>query len=183
LRKLLFLFLVCIAGPVFAQPQEKEVSGRNKNISDLSVKNFIYAQGGYCLIGYNGSVNYERQLFRLGKNRSAAVTMRAGYGKWLFWTGGGPGGILSANMVFFKKASHLEGGFGAGALYDRKFYEQMVEQYRHFNGEPPLPKHECMIYTPVINLGYRYQNPTGEFIFRVGMCYPEGAYTGIGVAF
>jgi hypothetical protein len=183
LRNLYLLFLVCIAGPLLAQSGEKEVSGRNKDISDLPVKNFIYAQGGYSLIGYNGSVNYERLLFRLGKNRSAAVTMRAGYGRWLYWTGGGPGGILCVHMVLFKKSSHLEAGFGGGALYDRKFYELKVEQYKHYNGDPPGPKSECMIYTPVINLGYRYLNPTEEFLFRVGICYPEGVYTGIGIAF
>jgi hypothetical protein len=183
ISRFLIILLALLPGAVYAQISGRERIKSTDESLNFNSKNSIYGQASFILIGYSATVNYERMLFPIGRNKSTCACIRAGYGYWAYWTGGGPAGILTANMVFFKRVNHLEAGFGAVALYDKKHYEMMVDEYNNYNGDPPGPKSECMIYNPAINLGYRYQNPDGNFIFRIGISYPEGGYTGLGYTF
>lgn len=85
-------------------------------------------------------------------------------------------------MVFFRKANHIETGLGDVVLYDRKKYEMILNNHMNANEQPPS-KRNCMIFTPGINLGYRYQKPGSYEVFRIVLSYPEGVYLGMGFAF
>jgi hypothetical protein len=145
-------------------------------------KNNIYLIASFILIGGSATINYERMILQMGGKLSACFYVRLGYGYWADWTDGGIGGILSTNMLFFRKASHIETGFGAVALYDRKRYKDILRQPPNTYNQP-TSKRDCMIYNPVLNLGYRYQDPGKLCIFRIGLSYPEGGYLGLGINF
>lgn len=144
-------------------------------------KNTIYVTGSYLLIGGSVSVNYERLILNMGKNSSMFLFLRAAYGYWAVWTSGGPAGILSANILFLKNVHHIETGFGVVKLYDKKSYEYALENAR-LGYNPPVKNH-YMIFNPVINVGYRYQNPENHIMLRIGLSYPEALYAGLGVNF
>jgi hypothetical protein len=147
-----------------------------------SFKNNIYPEVGYWLIGGSVTINYERMIFQTGKISTARFFLRAGYGYWAFWTGGGPAGILAFNIVLFNKAHHLETGPGIVVLYDNSKNHDDIFRPPDPN-EQPHSWRENIIYTPEINIGYRYQKPGKHFIFRIGLSYPEGVYSGLGISF
>ena len=171
------LILAMLKGTIYGQLNNKEIVNQNIDSLKPADKNNIYVAAGYFFIMYNATVNYERMLLYLGRKESTSLYLRAGYGKWAVWTSGGNGGILSANMVFFKSASHLEAGVGAFALFDQKRYELSLKF------DPPASKKDNMIYNPSINFGYRYQKSGRHSVFRIGLSYPEGLFAALGAAF
>jgi hypothetical protein len=177
MRYSFIIFLALLPGTTYGQLPNRGSVKQNIDSLNPEAKNNIYCVAGTWIIGLDATLNYERMILHLGQRKSISLSLRAGYGKWAYWTSGGNGGILSANLIYFKRASHIETGFGAVILFDREKYEMDVIF------EPPTSKKECMIYTPCINLGYRYQKPGGHSIFRIGFSYPEGAYAALGVAF
>jgi hypothetical protein len=170
------IILALLPGTIYGQLYNREIV--NQEIDSLipESKNTIYVAVGTYIIVLNGTVNYERMLLHLGQKKSSSLSLRAGYGKWAGWTSGGNGGILGANLVFFKSASHIEAGICAIALFDRKKYEVDLKY------EPPASKKDFMIYTPGINLGYKYQKPGRHEVFRIGVSYPEGVFAALGFA-
>jgi hypothetical protein len=171
------IILALLTEPIYGQSFNRVSEKHNIDTLNTENKNNIYVAAGYYIIMFNATINYERMVFHLGRRKSTNLFLRAGYGKWVDWTSGGTGGILGANLIFFKGSSHLETGFGAIVLYDRKMYEDVLEH------EPPASKKDFMIYNPCINLGYRYQKPGRHGVFRIGLSYPEGGYAALGVAF
>lgn len=171
------IILALLHGTISGQSYNRELVNQDIDSLKPESKNAIYVAAGTWIIVFSGTVNYERMLLHLGRKESTTLYLRAGYGKWAVWTSGGIGGILSANLVFFTSASHLEAGFGAVMLYDRNKYEDVLEF------APPASKKDAMIYNPCINLGYRYQQPGRHSVFRIGLSYPEGAYGALGFAF
>ena len=186
MRIIIILLLIVSYGTANAQPAGSDSILKLHDLKHQSSeipKNNIYAGGSYYIILGSGTINYERRILRFGKESSACIFLRTGFGYWFDWLSGGPAGIISANMVFFKRASHLEAGLGAVALYDQKYYKLINEN--GMNPDDVFPsKLDCTIFNPAINLGYRYQEPGKKFLFRIGLSYPEGpVYLGLGIAF
>ena len=204
------IILVILTGRIYAQPTvfysentlpdfHYALSGKMKNelcaylfnspvqenlVDSLKheLKNIIYAAASVFLIGGSLTVNYERMILHIGNKSNTHLYLRSAYGSWVGWLAGGPGGIISTNILFFGGNHHIEAGFGAGLIYNREHYEDVLEQSKIFYDIPPSKK-DYMYSIPVINLGYRYMNPGMPVIFRTGLSYPEGLYAGLGFAF
>lgn len=111
--------------------------------------------------------------------------MRAFSGAYATWGSGGPYGSLSLQSVFGRKKSHLEIGLGLAALYDRLSHKIGISNANYpYQGYEPKPTFgDYTSWTPAVSVGYRYQKPTGGFIFRTGAGFPDGVYLSIGLAF
>jgi len=115
------------------------------------------------LFEYN--FNYERNL----SHRSKSYTnVRMGFGKGMFIVAG-EGIYLNPSMIeFFGKGnSHLELDLGfkymvTNSITNPSFFETFI---------------------PDIFAGYRYEKPSGSFIFRAGNNYPTLVNVGIGYKF
>ena len=149
------------------------------------LKNTIYASGtlGWWFVA---SASYERRLFSTDNKFYANYYLRASYGGGNSWNTKssieGPYGSLSLQGVFGPKKSHLELGLGFAALYDIDGYGIEVRSANLSNSSEPS-RSDFTIWAPAISVGYRYQKPTGGFIFRTGMSYPDGVYLSFGFAF
>ena len=123
-------------------------------------KNVIYANVGKLFSPYLGYANYERLLFstyiKFYIRASAGVFTELSDFKNGYWSNV-PYGSLSMQGVFGLKESHLELGLGLSTILYISF--------------------------PTVSVGYRYQKPTGGFIFRSGIGFPDGIYLSLGLAF
>jgi hypothetical protein len=177
MRYLFIIILSMLSGLMYCQVFRRESGKQDIDSLKHEIKNSIYISAGSYIILMDANINYERMVIRLGRKKAISLFLRAGFGKWASWTSGGTGGILGANLMFLTGSSHIEAGFGAVALFNKEMYEMDLKF------EPPASIKENMIYSPCINIGYRYQKPGGHFIFRAGISYPEGVYGALGVAF
>ena len=82
------------------------------------------------------------------------------------------------------KNSHTELGLGLGTLFDKQGYgiEVSNTSIPHAGNEKPSRLNHTTI-TPAANIGYRYQKPSGGFVFRTGIGFPDGVYLSLGFAF
>ncbi|MBL6963511.1 MAG: hypothetical protein ISR55_06790 [Bacteroidetes bacterium] len=148
-------------------------------------KNVIYANTGTLGLWFTASANYERHLFSTDNTFNVNYYMRASAGAYATWGAEGPYGSLSLQGVFGAKKSHLELGLGLGALFDKTGYEIGVSNanYPYPGYEPEPSKGDYTNITPAATVGYRYQKPSGIFVFRTGIGYPDGFYLSLGFAF
>lgn len=122
-------------------------SQENTIYPNKNLKNIIYGSLGLNLPEFYipSGINYERSLYDSG---FVKLNGRTGAGFWIYWTESGINIPLTGQIVFFKKASHLEIGIGGQYIYD-------------FSGGITMLSH-------LLNIGYRYQKFNGKFIFRIG---------------
>lgn len=160
-----------------------QVSGQDSLITQP--KNVIYANAGTLGIWFTASANYERQLFSTDNKFYVIYYLRASAGAFATWVADGPYGSLSIQGVFGAKKSHLEFGLGLAAFYDKSGYENEFSSanYLYQGYESELSKGDYTNITPAVSLGYRYQKPTGGFVFRTGIGFPDGIYLSFGLAF
>lgn len=148
-------------------------------------KNVIYANAGTLGLWFTASANYERQLFSTDNKFYVNYYMRACAGAFATWGADGPYGSLSLQGVYGAKRSHLELNLGLAALFDKSGYEIGISNanypYPGYESEPS--KGDYTNWTPAVSVGYRYQRPTGGFVFRTGIGFPEGVYLSFGLAF
>lgn len=168
------LALVCYAVKVSGQDSLK-----------TQPRNVIYANVGTLGLWLTTSANYERQLLSTDTKYYATYYMRACGGVFATWGANGPYGSLSLQGVYGKEKAHLELGLGLAALYDQSSYKNDVSNANEHDqaNEPEPLKKDYTYWTPAASVGYRYQRPTGGFVFRTGIGFPDGAYVSIGLAF
>lgn len=147
-------------------------------------KNIIYVNAGTVIVYSAFSFNAERQLFATDKKYYINYYLKASAGGWAWWMqlGGGAYGSLSLQGVFGPKTSHLELGLGLGVLYDKQGYNYAVSDANYFR-EPLPSRGDFTTWAPAFSVGYRYQKPTGGFIYRVGAGFPDCIYISLGFAF
>jgi hypothetical protein len=111
------------------------------------------------------NINYERNIIQCPKSHT---NIRMGFGKILNEFGG-EGAFLNPSMVelFGKGNSHLELDLGfkymvTNSMSDPDFFETFV---------------------PDIFAGYRYEKPSGNFVFRAGNNFPTFINIGVGCKF
>lgn len=153
--------------------------GTDSGASQQGVKkNTIHAGVGSVglIAGYN--VNYERLIVPI---KMGQLWARATAGGWAIWTSSGPYQATSLVLLTGLRSNHFELHAGMSRMLDRQSYEDAQDMSRHFS--EPLPSKSSYTYFRAVGgIGYRYQKPSGRFIFRTGVAYPETVYLGLGVA-
>jgi len=122
-------------------------------------KNSVQGTTGTMLVFFTANVNYERMVKELPKSY---LSVKAGFGGYASWNSSGQTYSLSLVHLAGKKNNHLESGAGLIYLHEKGWESQLW---------------------PDLHIGYRYQKPDGELLFRTGLGFPEGLYLGAGFAF
>ncbi len=126
----------------------------------LSKKNTIHGSVGTALLGYTANIFYDRMLSE-SQDRRFSTFARVGYqSNLIIFTPAGRAFILEGGMLTGSNFGHFEGALGVT-------YIQVGND----------------VLRPAFSVGYRGQKPTGNFMFRTGLGFPELLYFGIGLAF
>lgn len=142
-----------------------KISYSQDSISYSSVipfkKNSIYGTLGAGYV-FDFTGNYERMIFYPlnRKIQSVGIRLSAGPGVSVFVSF--MQYISTLTVLTGKGNNHFE--FGAGADFIKAKYEDWQ-------------------IAPVVNLGYRFQKPGGDYIFRTGTGFPELLYLSVGFCF
>lgn len=158
----------------------KQSSGQD--LVETQSKNAIYANAGTLGLWFTASVNYERHLFSTDNKFHVNYYLRTCAGVYETWGADGPYGSLGLQGIFGAEKNHLELGLGLGVLYDKSGYEIGVSNANYFT-EPNPPRGDYTDWVPAVSVGYRYQKPSGGFVFRTGIGFPDGVYLSLGLAF
>jgi hypothetical protein len=165
-----FLFILSLsiyAGIGFGQ-------GSNDIKSIELKKNVLYGTFGVEYFEFYGTLmgNYERMIVELPPSFFFhSFWFRIGAGPW---RGGfdyperGWNFTSTLSTLIGRKSSHME--IGGGVLYTYNLYYKKFQPLirdRHLAG----------------NLGFRYQKPGGNFLFRTGIGWPEFTYLSFGICF
>jgi len=137
--------------------QNIEVS-RKKNSFLISGASSIMLNGMY-------SFDYERNVYKIGK---LETLLRIGYGEWYFIDYGVFSNLINGNSIntsiigLLGESSHkFEFNLGVRYIFLEEWEKERISQY-----------------LPILNIGYRYQNPFGKgLIFRAYV-----GDTGLGIA-
>jgi hypothetical protein len=165
--KLKTIFIFCFifsANLAFSQHYR---SGSN---TTLLKKNTFYVTLGVEIGEFYGTLlaNYEHMLFHIPNSFIHSMWLRVGGGPYTQWGGKGVNYVSTLSALIGRKSSHIEIGSGVLLSYnsiEKKFHPLVHNS--HLAG----------------NLGYRYQKPGGQFIFRAGIGWPEFTYLSLGVCF
>ena len=110
------------------------------------------------------NVTYERILLQRNKRYFRSLGVRATGGVWAGWESAGPYGMISASGLWGPQNSHFEACLGVADIKNTYYANQNY-------------------ISPTFALGYRYQEPEENFVFRIGSGFPELFYVSLGVAF
>lgn len=137
-----------------------------KNIEVSRKKNSFLISGASSIM-LNGmySFDYERNVYQKGKFETL---LRFGYGEWYFIDHGVFSSIIHGNSIntsingLFGESSHkFEYNLGIRFIFLEEWEKERISQY-----------------LPILNIGYRYQNPFGKgLIFKAYV-----GDTGLGIA-
>jgi hypothetical protein len=137
------------------------LKAQDKSLTGSMPRNTINAYVGV----FDLNINYERTLLQRPKS-SGKVRLGIGSGKFLT---AGEGKYVNAALVHLlgKKKSYLETNLGikcmiTNTISDPKFSEVII---------------------PDLFLGYRFENPSGGFVFRIGINHPTLINFGVGYKF
>ena len=146
-------------------------------------KNAIQVSAGFCGIFGAYNVTYERLIIPFKENSIIGLWAKGGFGGYgEIYSTGGPFQHLSLGVLTGENKGHFELNFGGARMYNKKALEDN-RTHMHPQFEPEQKKEDYVKFNPVGSIGYRYQKPSGNFIFRCGLGYPESIYIGIGVGF
>ncbi len=67
--------------------------------------------------------------------------------------------------------------------YEYSLYEYEQDPSSFINPPEKPQRQDYLFLKPVFSLGYRYQEPGGDFVFRIGMGFPVLVHLGLGFAF
>ena len=124
-------------------------------------ENSIYGTlGAGYVSGITG--NYERMIFYPIDSKIQSVGFRLGAGPGVSVFVSYMQYISALTVLTGKGNNHFE--FGAGADFIKeKYYDWQI--------------------VPIVNLGYRFQKPGGDYVFRTGTGFPELLYLSLGFCF
>ena len=118
-------------------------------------KNSIFIAAGSLGLYFSGSINYESQIHKFDRGIINNLRLKIAIGKVTEYNGDSGFISLSSVILTGKRKNFLESNIGIARLYD----------LLQLSG----------------GLGYRFMNR--NFIFRIGMAFPEGANLGAGFRF
>jgi hypothetical protein len=108
-----------------------------------------------------------------------------GYSRWAFWAENGSTYYSALNWIWGKGKNHLETSLGLSVLFESSSYKIGVSNSKVIYGGSGIEpsRLEYTLPLPSGNIGYRFQKPDSNFIFRTGIGWPEALYIGVGVSF
>jgi len=134
-------------------------------------KNAIYGSVGFMLMHVTGTVYYER-IKKLDSSFSTFANV--GIGRFANWNGDGGYSTFKVGLLSGLKKHHLELGVGAGFNWPKFGSGEEIFE---------LPFTNITKFGLAANIGYRFQKPQENFMFRIGASFPETLYIGFGVPF
>lgn len=145
-------------------------------------KNTIHATVGFAWLMGAYSVNYERMLVGFENRTLKGLWTKVSYGGWGVWSTGGPYQSVTLGILTGAKNSHFELNLGGARMVNNSGYEHDQGINSHLS-EPQPSKSDYIHFNLVGTVGYRYQKPGGNFLFRCGIGYPETIFVGLDTAF
>lgn len=168
--RVLFLFIL-LSNFTFAQSDESVVQGTlQKNSLSLNI--------GTALLANGGGVKYERIIPR--KKMYYTLSAGANLFRFDFFSTENHTVLFISNGLItgLDKRNHFEASIGLG--WDDVNKEASGSIYGGSGGSSAAQYSQ---FIPVANIGYRFQAPNKDFVFRTGVGFPELIYVGLGVAF
>ena len=172
----LLLFIAFTIYPCYGQ-------NSGDNPQEVINKNALQVSAGFS--GFRGAyhVGYERLIIAFEENSLIGLWAKGGLGGWgVIYSVGGPYQHLSLGILTGKKNGHFELNFGGARMYNKTGLEHDTT-IGDYLLEPKPKKDDYVQLSPIGAIGYRYQKPSGNFLFRCGIGYPEAIYIGFGVGF
>ena len=169
LKEILFIFFIVFSiYPCYGQNSVE-------NHQEVIYRNALQVSAGFS--GFRGAyhVTYERRIISFEKNSLIGLWAKGGFGGWgVIYSTGGPYQHLSLGILTGKNKGHFELNLGGARMYNKTGLE-------HYTA---IRDHQLELdFSPIGAIGYRYQKPSGNFLFRCGVGYPESVYIGFGVGF
>lgn len=164
------IFLVLIfTGLVYTNAQDVSLNAETK----LNTKNNIFVSVGTTLIFSAFTVSYERNIL----NRPLSEwNIRGAWGMNApLWGIVMHHYLVDLCYISGKSNHHLEACFGTTMFFDQSYY-------KYYKNDPDIyePFSYFTDWYPSAYLGYRYKKPGGNFLFRVGLGWPEQFGVGVG---
>jgi len=125
-------------------------------------KNLIHTSIGSGGLYFSATVYYDRIIKQKMWNRNITSFIRVGYGSAVYYGSESSYLLTQYGILTGVKKHHLEVSVGPAYFTNRNLLGD---------------------YSPTAALGWRYQKPGGNFIFRLGIAVPEAIYLGLGIAF
>lgn len=154
-----FSFLLCILLVGYSSAYSQQDSQQK---SDNRYKmNLIHGSLGTMVLGYTANIFYDRLLSGIGEQNTTCTFVRIGYQNNVILTD--PNGnalILEGGLLTGKNFGHFEGALGITYIQTQN-----------------------NVIRPAFSVGFRGQKPTGGFMFRTGLGFPELLFLGVGLAF
>ena len=164
-----FIFLIGLTASLSSYGQQTEIDTVKVGLR----KNVVHGTLGIYLLA---NVNYERML-GTSKDRGSSFWLRGGYGVYQTWGEEGTHYLIELTTLFFPGSSHLEASVGFVSMFAKSGYESDLSM--------GVPQAKSVYRDNSIAgvIGYRFQKPTGHFVFRTGIGFPEVFYTSFGFSF
>jgi hypothetical protein len=171
------LILFFLGYVVFPQSEEKIV----KPIA----KNQVYLSAGWLLLYGNADISYERNLRYKEERFLKYINWNITYGRFAYWESSGPLYKSCLSGITGKGNNHMEFQIGAVVMFDKVGYDIGISNANYpLPGSYPEPTiFEYSKLFPAAFIGYRYQKPTGGFVFRTGFGFHEMISLSLGYAF
>ena len=166
--RVLFLF-VFLSSLTFAQVNNTDGSNR-------LLKNSFSLNIGTAILANAVGLNYERVMPK--KNMYYTLSVGANIYRLVFFTTENHTVLSIRNGLItgLDARNHFEASIGLG--WDNVNKEASGGIY----GSGGSSASQYSQFIPVANIGYRFQAPNKDFVFRTGLGFPELIYLGIGVA-
>lgn len=144
-------------------------------------KNSVYGSVGLSALYRLASINYERIIIQRNTGLFKNYLVRGSVG---YWTAG-PFAVVGVGTLTGLRNNHLETNVGFAYIFDKQGYDIGIGNSGWYDGiyYPEPDKSEYTDYKLSGAIGYRYQKPDGNFIFRTGIAYPERVYLSCGLSF
>jgi len=140
-------------------------------------KNSIYGTIGYLGLYGDAGGNYERLIWEPHKGLFKSVWFRVGGAWYSQWGSKGTFLLSGVTVLTGLNNRHIEINMGITSMFDKLSYDMEVRNF------PETAKSAYRQFFPSFGLGYRYQKPDGNFLFRTGIAIPEAAYLSLGFCF
>lgn len=158
----IFIFIagICLGQKTIIPPGNCDLK---KNAVSVTGGTWLPVEFYFSFLG-----NYERMIFHLPESFIHSIWIRVGAGPWAGWGPTGMNYVSTVSALMGRGSAHFE--FGPGVLFtywsDEKQFKPIINE-RYLAGF----------------LGFRYQKPQGNFLFRTGLGWPDGIYLSLGYCF
>ena len=139
----------------------------------------VYFATGYTVSVAAFSLVYEKDLLKLETRNPAMLNARIGYGMYGFlWGNHGSHLFSGLGLVTGQNKHHFESSLGVAVLLDNVGF-----RYDLRDDDINRGLGYYLDWYPSAYIGYRYKKPSGRFLFRAGIGWPDQLGVGMGFAF